>query len=83
MRDGEAIRSDAGGFTGWIRTPGGPWQAVVGDQRHDECLTLLLIHAAAVLELHKDLTVLPSGEDPNRRPPRHALEVAAPTGREK
>lgn len=62
--------STANGFTGWLRLPGQPWRAVVDDAAEDEALARLMAEADRTPGRAKDLTVLPAGEDPNRRPVR-------------
>jgi hypothetical protein len=58
------------GFAGWLRLPRGPWRPVVQDLSEDDCHARLLRHAGEVPGPHKDLTVLPTGQDPNRQPTR-------------
>jgi hypothetical protein len=56
-----------GVYTGWLRLPGRAWRPVCEGLSHDDVLADLLRHAAAVSELHTDLSVLPAGQNPNGR----------------
>ncbi len=61
-----AETSSAVQFIGWFRPPGGRWRKVVEAPDHDTALAGLLESAKG----SGDLTVLPAGQDPNRRPTR-------------
>jgi hypothetical protein len=54
-------------YCGWLRLPGRTWQPVCEGLSHDDVLADLLRHAAAVPELHTDLSVLSAGQNPNGR----------------
>jgi hypothetical protein len=61
-----------GGFRGWLRLPHQRWKPVIESDTQDDALGLLMEFAATVPGVHKDLTVLSHGIDPNHRRRRYA-----------
>jgi hypothetical protein len=61
------------GYAGWLRLPGRPWRMVAEDADRGECLTKLLDASDRAWSPHKDVLLLPAGEDPNAAPPRKAV----------
>ena len=59
------------GWTGWLRINKGRWEKVVENASKDDTLALLMAAADRAAGRNKDLVVLPAGERPDARPPKH------------
>jgi hypothetical protein len=56
---------DLAAFSGWVRVPGGRWRRVVGAPTAN--LAWSALHALKAGGQHRDLMVLPAGQDPRQR----------------